>query len=368
MNTRSQLTRRSPVPSTSVGIRVADRDPPEEIPEDTASTNHDHSYSRLATDDSSQDYYIPPSGIPATMPPSGSASGSATSGSRIDVSTRSERVSSRHSGISRASIAARLASSAGSHSSHTFRGLPASVRSHASSQATIDEFEPLAESTTIDSDAEDVTLDGSLAKNSTFNSRASSRISARVTSRASSVRSSVRSEGRPQNADVSFQRIAEYIGLDHNADSEAVLAQVCQLVQVNRQRTPASRPDVVLPILPVQDITKVAVQEVRLLAVGRDDYLNPGLAVVGPLSHPPDAIFAPPGARLVNRAKPVVPTFDGVNNVAVYDFIEELQEYTAMSRYTQVEFMSRTTDYIKRQRQRMVASELLHSMACLSNM
>ncbi len=106
MNTRSHQTRRSPMPSTSAVNQVADRNPPvEEVPEDPSSTNHDHSYGRLAFADDSQDYRIPPSGTPATVPPSpsGSASGSATSGSRLDASSRTERVSSRHSGISRAS-------------------------------------------------------------------------------------------------------------------------------------------------------------------------------------------------------------------------------------------------------------------------
>ncbi len=41
----------------------------------------------------------------------------------------------------------------------------------------------------------------------------------------------------------------------------------------------------------------------------------------------------------MNRAKLVVPTFDSIPNVAAYDFIEELQEYTAISGYTEAEFM-----------------------------
>ncbi len=354
MNTRSQQTRRSLVHSTSAANVVAEQDiPAEEAPADPSSTNHDHSYGRVATSNDSRDYYIPPSGIPATMPrgASGSASGSATSGSQLDASSRSERVSSRHSGRSRASTAVRSASSAGSHSSRTSSGSrrhasPASIRSRAAS--AIDKFGSLVASTTIGSDAEDVTLEGSLAANVTLSSRGSSRASSRVSSRGSSrvssqaasqvfsIRSSVRSDGRPRSADVSFQRLSGYLGLDPMADREAVFAHVRQLVQANQARVPTPVP---APVPAMAPAPYVAARVEEVTAVARVPLLTPEPVVDTPIAQPLDAIFAPPGTRLINRAKPVVPTFDRVPSVAAYDFIEELQEYAAISGYTEAEFM-----------------------------
>ncbi len=98
-------------------------------------------------------------------------------------------------------------------------------------------------------------------------------------------------------------------------------------------------PAPVPPVVPVPQRPHVVAREEGFAAVACEQLRIPEPAVDEPITRPLDAIFAPPGTRLVNRAKPVVPTFDGVPSVAAYDFIEELQEYAAISGYTEAEFM-----------------------------